>query len=177
MFLKFTIEKSKNKNVLKTNLLAKLKVSAAQYMPLFPEIENEIFPKKTPVNVYNLGDHAKLYCVEGVPVLVQLGYGEIFPHLKIAMNYPGLLRTVFIDEAAAKAVLRGADLMAKGAYGIDDSFKEGQIVQMVLVGEKVPLAISILLMNGAEILKRPAGACAQTLHTLKDGLWPLKTDH
>ena len=30
------------------------------------------------------------------------------------------------------------------------------------------------LRDGEEILKRPPGAAARTLHTLKDGLWPLK---
>ena len=174
MFLKFTLDKTKNRTVLKTALLAKLKTAAAKTMPLFPQISDTIFPKKVPVTVFNLPDHAKLYFVENSPALVELGYGEVFPHLKIAMNYPGLLRTVFVDETAAKAVLRGADLMAKGAYGVDETFKKNQIVQIVLVGQTVPLAISILMMDGEEILKRPNGAAAQTLHTLKDGLWPLK---
>ena len=174
MFLRFTLEKTKNRTQLKTGLVTKLKNQALKTMPLFNQIENEILPKKVPVTVFNLEGHCKLYFVENLPVLVELGYGQIFPHLKIAMSYPGLLRTIFVDELAAKAILRGADLMAVGAYGIDDSYKKDQIVQIVLVGEKIPLAISILLMDGEEILKRPPGSAAKTLHTLKDGLWPLK---
>ena len=174
MFLRFTLEKTKNRSQLKTGLVTKLKSQALKTMPLFNQIEHEILPKKTPVVVFNLEDHCKLYVVDNLPVLVELGYGQIFPHLRIAMNYPGLLRTIFVDETAARAILRGADLMAVGAYGVDESFKKDQIVQIVLVNEMVPLAISILLMDGEEILKRPPGAAARTLHTLKDGLWPLK---
>lgn len=171
MFKNFKTEKYKKKSILKNALVKKLVEAAKKQMPLFPEVADEIFPKKAPIVMVNLEGHEKFYTVNDKPVLVELGYGQVFPHLSIAMKYQGLLRTIIVDWEAGKALLRNADLMARGAFGVDEDFKKGQIVQIVLLGESTPLAIGILEMDGEEIMKKPDGIAVTLLHTIKDPFW------
>ncbi|EAY18091.1 putative domain 2 family protein [Trichomonas vaginalis G3] len=176
MFFRFKLEKAKNKKTLGSAMISKLREAASATMPLFPEIENDYLPKKAPVTVFGLQDHAKLYFVGNYPAVVELGHGEVFPHLRIAMENMGLLRTIVVDEPTARAVMRGADLMAPGVNGMDEDFHEGDIVQIVLMGESIPFAICQMQREGADILKNPKGKACKTLHTMKDDLFTLKLE-
>lgn len=176
MFFKFTLDKAKNRKNLSSTLTNRLKAAATKSMPLFRDVSNDILPKKIPVTIFNLQDHAKLYFVENKPVLVELGYGQVFPHLRVAIENQGLLRTIFVDEEATRTIMRGADLMAPGAFGVDESFHKDEIVQICLIGQNAPFAICILEMEGEEIMKHPEGVAGTTLHTVKDELWTLKMD-
>jgi hypothetical protein len=71
-------------------------------MPDFPEIEDGLFPRHKPVMSSALEDHVVVYAVDDIPVLVSLGTSEDFPHLQLAMEYPGLLEGAFADGGAAR---------------------------------------------------------------------------
>lgn len=171
MFAKWTVDKVKTRSNLKTALVTKIKAQAAKSMPHFPEIEDEIFPKKTPVIIHKLENHIEIYSINGIPQLVQLGDGTIFPYLKIAIEFPGLLRSVYCYDGAMLALFRGADLMARGTFGTDETFQVGEVVQIVLAEEEHPFGIGIMQMSGEEIAQRPDGAAVHVLHLLKDGLY------
>jgi predicted RNA-binding protein (TIGR00451 family) len=175
MFAKWTVDSVKRRANMRTGLVTKLKASAAQLMPRFPEIEDLIFPKKCPVIIHYLADHTCLYSVNGGPVLVELGDGLVFPFLKIAIEYPGLLRRVFCYDEAVVAVLRGASLMARGTWGTDATYHPGEIVELCLAGETVPFAVGVLEISGEEIAARPDGVAVSVLHVLRDGLWDAKS--
>lgn len=174
MFTKWNTSKVKNRANLKTSLVSKLKANAVKYIPRFGEIEDEIFPKKKPVIVHNLGDHCSMYSIDGHPLLVELGDGTIFPFLKIAIEYPCLVKSVYCYDEAMIALLRGAKLMARGTWGADATFRKGDVVQICLMGTKIPFAIGLMEMDGEEIALRHDGAAVNVLHMLKDGLWEAK---
>lgn len=171
MFTKWTTEKVKRRANLKTALVARLKTAVVKIIPRFAEIEDEVIPKKAPVIIHHLGNHCSLYSVLGKPVLVELGDGLIFPYLKLPIEYPGLLRSAYCYDEAAKALFRGASLMARGTWGTDETFEKGEIVQIAIVGETIPFAVGVMEMSGAEIEERPDGAAVSLLHILGDGLW------
>jgi predicted ribosome-associated RNA-binding protein Tma20 len=125
MFLRWTVDKVKRRANIKTSHVAKLRSSAIKFMPRFPEIESAILPKKTPVIIHHLANHDFLYSVNGNPILVELANGVVFPFLKVAISYPGLLPKVFCYDEAVLALLRGAALMARGVFGTDEATKLG----------------------------------------------------
>lgn len=162
---------AKKRSNMKTSMVSRLKQSAFTYIPRLEEIVDEIFPKKVPVVIHNLGDHVSLYSVNKAPILVECADGTIFPYLKLPIEWPKLLRSVFCAPVAVKAILRGANLMARGTFGADETFQKGEIVQIVLWGEKIPFAVGIMEMSGAEIAEGPDGAAVRVFHVLGDGLW------
>ena len=171
MFKKWKPENVKNHSVLKNSIVAKVKENSVARIPKISYIIDDLFPKKTQVFIYNLQDHVKFYVVDGKPILIELGYGEIFPFLYVSMQYPGLLRPVIVFDGALEAILRGADLMARGTFGVDETYQKGEVVQVVLEGEESPFAIGIMDMDGNGILARSDGVGVRIMHTIKDGLW------
>ena len=171
MFPKRNPDMAKKRSNMKTSLVARLKQNAFQYIPRLEEIADEVFPKKVPVVVHNLGSHNSLYSVNKVPVLIERADGVIFPYLKLAMEWPKLLRSVYCYEGAVKAILSGAKLMARGPFGTDETFEKGEVVQLVMVGAKEPFAIGVMEMSGTEIEGRPDGPSVSIFHALGDGLW------
>jgi PUA domain protein len=175
MFIRWSVDKVKRRANLKTSLLAKVKALALKSMPNFQDIVNEIFPRKTPVIVHHLEAHAAIYSVDGKPVLIDNGKDCVFPFLKIAIEYQGLLKSVYCYDEAVVALLRGAALMARGPWGTDDTFLSGDVVQICLVGTDIAFAIGIMMMSGEQISTRPDGVAVDVLHLLGDGLWVAKS--
>lgn len=171
MFAKLPADKLKKRANLKNQLVGKLKENAIKCMPPIKSIIDDLFPKKVPVIVYSLENHVKLYAVNDKPVFVELGTGEIFPMLKTAIAYPGLLPTIYVDEGAVRAVLRNADLMAPGIKGISQELEAGRIVQINLLDQSSPFAIGITTVSSEEWKANPSGIAIKTLHILRDGLY------
>ena len=175
MFAKWTPDKVKRRVNIKVSLVTKLKKAAAETMPRFPEIEDEVFPKKAPVVVHHLADRNMIYSISGQPILIELADGHIFPFLKIAIEYPGLLKSVYCHDEAVASLFRGSALMARGTWGTDETYQKGDIVQIRMVGEKYPFAVGLMEMSGTEIARRPDGPAVSVLHILRDGLWNAKS--
>lgn len=175
LFLKKWNQSSiKSKATIKVHLVQKLKSDACQSIPRFSEIENLIFPKKKPVMVYNVSEKGEIYVIDNMPILIRTNYGRIFPHLRVAIEYPRLLKSVFTASGALDALKRGAHLMIRGAWGIDQTYKKDEIVQIVLEGQKIPYAIGIMAISGPEVLQMGDGIAVYVIHILKDGLWEAK---
>ncbi|EAY07133.1 PUA domain containing protein [Trichomonas vaginalis G3] len=170
MFQKLPAEKLKKHTTLKSNLLTKLKNQAIKEMPLIEGIIDEIFPKKTPVIVYSIEQHLKLYAVDNKPVMVELGTGDVFPMLRTAIDYPGLLPVIYVDEGAVNALLRGADLMAPGIKLVPKEFEAGAIVQVNLLDCDHPFMIGQAQMSSAEA-KNAKGIAVKNLTILRDALY------
>lgn len=171
MFAKLPAEKLKKHTTLKSNLLTKLKQTAIKEMPMIEGIIDELFPKKTPVIVYSIEQHVKLYAVENKPVLVEIQNGEVFPMLRTAIEYPGLLPVIYVDEGAVKALLRGADLMAPGIKQIPKAFTAGQIVEVHLLDQDTPFMVGLAKVSSDEIKGGKTGIAVQNLTILRDALY------
>ena len=171
MFQKLGADKLKKHTTLKSNLLTKLKQAAIKEMPMIEGIIDELFPKKTPVIVYNIEKHVKLYAVDNKPVMVELNNGEVFPMLRTAIDYPGLLPVVYVDEGAVRALLRGADLMAPGVKQIPQAFQAGQIVEVHLLEQDTPFMVGLAKVSSDEIKEGKTGLAVQNLTILRDALY------
>ena len=172
MFAKLGPDRLKKRANLKNNLLQKLKNDTIESMPAFEGIWPQIFPKKSLVVVYRLEEHVSLYAVDEKPVLVQLNEGQVIPHLKIAMEYPGLLPCVYVDDGAVKALLRGADLMAPGIKKLGETpFEEKQVIEIRLLGTTVPFAIGIAKYGSEQITPDVKGLAITVCHIMRDALY------
>ena len=169
MFQKLGPEKLKKHTTLKSNLLTKLKQTAVKEMPMIAAIIDELFPKKTPVIVYNIEQHVKLYAVDNKPVMVEIHNGEVFPMLRTAIEYPGLLPVVYVDEGAVRALLRGADLMAPGIKQIPQSFQAGQIIEVHLLDQDTPFMVGLAKVSSDEI--KEGNAVLQRKWTCSPHAW------
>jgi PUA domain protein len=174
MFAKFGPAKLTRQATVNTGVLHRLKQQALRFMPRFSEIEAELFPRRTLVTVYHLEDHVELYTVEKRPVLVELGTREVIPHLQIAIERPGLLRSVYVDDGAVRALIRGAELMAPGIKNIPEPFDSDAVIEVRVLGSTVPFAIGITELAAAEIRPATKGTAIRIVHILKDGLWDLR---
>ncbi len=120
-------------------------------------------------------DGVEVYIVGGVPCAAKLG-GRIIPLLTCLLKrgsggYPALV----VDRGAARAVARGADLMAPGVVEVRGEFKRGDIVLIVDSETGVPVAVAEALEDSGEVRarveSRGRGKVAKTLHRPGDRLW------
>jgi PUA domain protein len=166
-------ERLKKKQTVPVSTVQKLKRSAAEYMPGIPSIQDSLFPKKKPLTSYSLEDRVVVYAVGDPPrpILIQFGNQQVIPHLRLAIDYPGLLRPVYVDDGAVRALLRGADLMAPGIKKAPEPFDAGSVLEVRLLDTNVPFAIGIAQIGSADITPSTKGEAIHIVHILKDGLW------
>jgi PUA domain protein len=171
---KLPADRLKRKQTAPNSTVQRIKRNATQAMPGFASIEDELFPRRKPVMSYTLEDHVILYAVDDIPLLVSLNTGEIFPHLRLAIEYPGLLQAVFVDDGAVRALLRQANLMAPGIKGKTAPFDSGAVVEIRLLGASTPFAIGVTQLSSDEITPDTKGVAIVVVHILRDGLWTLR---
>ena len=176
MFQKLNEEKLKKRTSLKNQLYQKLRESSIKSMPPIESIIEIIFPKKKPIIAYNLENHVKLYSCEGKACLVELGSGEVFPFIKLAIDYPGLLPCVYVDEGAVKPLLRGVDLMAPGIKSVPQEFEENTIIEIRLLQQSQPFAIGITSVSSKHLEQNKTGLAIRNLHYLRDGLYSISNE-
>jgi PUA domain protein len=175
MFQNWQQGQIKRSSSVKGSVVKKLKALAIKNMPRFEEIVDELLPGKVDLTIHHLDSHVALYSLHREPFLIETDKGLVFPYLKIAIEYPGLVRSVYCYDEAVVAVLRGASLMARGTWGTDETYKKGDVVQLCLAGQEIPFAIGIMEMSGEQIAERPDGPAVTVLHLLGDGLWRTET--
>lgn len=152
----------------------KLKKDALYRIPLLAEIENEIFPNKTPVSSQKVDNHLIVYSVNDKPILFSLPTQQICPHLMLVLQYPDLLPAVYVDEGAVKAVLKkdgATKLMAPGIKQAPQDFEVGDIVAVRLLEHEEAFAIGIAMQSSKDIRAHPKDCAIEIKHVLKDALW------
>jgi PUA domain protein len=170
---KLPAERLRKKQTVSGSTVQKLKKAAADYMPAFVELEDILIPKKKPLTSYTLEDRVVLYASGDPPrpILAQFGNQQVIPHLKLAIEYPGLLRPVYVDDGAVRALLRGADLMAPGIKQQSEPFPAGSVIEIRLLDTTVPFAIGIARIASEDITPATKGEAIHVVHILRDGLW------
>jgi PUA domain protein len=97
--------------------------------------------------------------------------GKIVPSLKLLLDGKGFLKRVSIDMGAVKFIVSGADVMRPGIVEIDDSISKDEIIVIVDVNNKKPLALGKALLNGAEMKSISSGKAIKNLHYVGDEIW------
>lgn len=87
------------------------------------------------------------------------------------LKYRPEARAVTVDMGAVPYVTNGADVMGPGIVEADENIKEGDLVWIRDVKNKVPLAIGVALRDAAALTAKEKGKAIKTLHNVGDKLW------
>jgi PUA domain protein len=122
-------------------------------------------------------DDVTLYILDRRVAFFRRG-GRLLPSLTFLLDYGySWLPQVYVDRGAAKAMVRGADLMAPGVRSINGDFNVGSIVVIVDEESKAPIAIGEALLDSrgvSELVARSAkGKVFKNLHHVGDRIWSM----
>jgi len=112
---------------------------------------------------------AKVYYLEGVPVLVGLPDGKLVPFLTAVERFNLPLPKVVVDIGAVKPIASGADVMGPGVKEVEGSFREGDLVAVVDERLRAVIAVGIALRPSGEARER--GKTIKNIHHAGDALW------
>lgn len=118
----------------------------------------------------------EIYIVDGRPAFAKIS-GEIVPLLSFLLSSRIATRapTIYVDRGAAKALSRGADLMAPGVRRVEGDFEAGAIVVVADDETKAPIMVGKALVSSEELRKavetRAKGKVVASLHHVGDEIW------
>lgn len=87
------------------------------------------------------------------------------------LKYRPEARYVTVDMGAVPYVTNGADVMGPGIVEADPEVKEGDLVWIRDVKNKVPLAIGVALRDAQSLAAKEKGKAIKTIHNVGDKLW------
>ena len=96
---------------------------------------------------------------------------SVYPSLKLALKQDTLLKKITVDMGAVKFVVNGADIMRPGIVEIEGDIISDEIVVIVDVNNKKPLAIGQSMFSSLEMEKVESGKTIKSLHFIDDEIW------
>lgn len=97
--------------------------------------------------------------------------GKLVPTLHYVMEHPVLLKKITVDMGAVRFVVGGADIMRPGIVAIENEISVGDLVVVVDVQHKKPLAVGIALFGSAEMQAMTSGKVIKNIHYVGDDVW------
>ncbi|MBU0757048.1 MAG: RNA-binding protein [Nanoarchaeota archaeon] len=94
----------------------------------------------------------------------------LIPTLK-AIVKNNFLKKITVDMGAVKFVVKGADIMRPGVVDVDEGIEINDIVSIVDINNKKPLAVGKALLSGEDILALEKGIVVKNLHQVGDAIW------
>lgn len=98
---------------------------------------------------------------------------QLVPTLKLLLqnkNFLDNMKKVVIDMGAVRFLAKGADLMRPGIVSLDD-FDKNEVVAIVDMEHKSPIALGLTLASSEDILKTDSGKVIRTIHYVGDDIW------
>lgn len=112
--------------------------------------------------------------VDGEPYIIIID-NKPYPTLKAILANDDLEnKTVVVDMGAVRFVTNGADIMSPGIVDADGDIVKGDVVVIVDVNNKKPLAIGESLISGPEMVESSKGKAVESLHYVGDDIWNLE---
>jgi PUA domain protein len=127
------------------------------------------FGKKDLVEILDDGDHR--YINYGNEVVFFYLNEELLPSLRLILSGKTRLKKIIVDMGAVKFVVNGADIMRPGIVEIDECIEEGDIIQIVDVNNRKPLAIGEALFNAEKMNAMKEGKVIKNMHYIGDEIW------
>ncbi len=81
------------------------------------------------------------------------------------------IKKVTVDMGAVKFVVSGADIMRPGIINFDDGIAKDEVVLVVDVTHKKPLAVGIMMFYGEEAKAIQSGKVVKNVHWVGDKIW------
>jgi len=156
MFKRFNAEEtvSSHSNI-KSSVQRGIKAKLVELYPRLASIIDELLPKKPPATVARCPDHVQVICRDHKPLFFSDRDQNIYPHLRILLKYPGMMRIVRVDRGAIPFVLDGANIMCPGLTSaggeLPDGLEVDDIVAVHAEGKEHPLAIGKMLLSSEEM--------------------------
>ncbi len=101
---------------------------------------------------------------------------KLIPGLRLLLANPqinSLMKKVVVDMGAVKFVVNGADIMRPGIVELD-SFLVNDILLIIDVDKKRPLAVGLALFNSDEMREKTKGKVIKNIHFIGDKLWDFR---
>ncbi len=95
----------------------------------------------------------------------------IYPSLKLILKQDVLLKKVVVDMGAVKFVVNGADIMRPGIEDIEEGIEKDEIIVIVDVNNKKPLAIGKSLFGSEEMRSVEGGKVIKSIHYVGDDIF------
>lgn len=96
---------------------------------------------------------------------------KLIPHLKLLQAHPNLLKKIVVDMGAVKFMVSGADVMRPGIIDIEAGISKDDLVVVVDVTNRKPLAVGIALFNSEEMQAMTSGKVIKNIHYVGDEIW------
>ncbi len=95
----------------------------------------------------------------------------IYPSLKLILKQDVLLKKVVVDMGAVKFVVNGADIMRPRIEDIEEGIEKDEIIVIVDVNNKKPLAIGKSLFGSEEMRSVEGGKVIKSIHYVGDDIF------
>ncbi len=95
---------------------------------------------------------------------------RLIPTLKLILEN-NFLKKITIDMGAVRFIASGADVMRPGIVEIEENILKDEIVSIIDINNKKPIAIGISIFNSEEIKKLSQGKVIKTIHYVSDKIF------
>ncbi len=130
-------------------------------VPVFTEKDAVDLAESTDFDLIFVNNDILGLVYEGAPFLTVRGI----------LKYRPEKYAVTVDMGAVPFVTNGADVMGPGIVDADPEIKEGDLVWIRDIKNKVPLAVGVALRDGKGLAAKEKGKAIKTLHNVGDKLW------
>lgn len=137
---------------------------------LFQEYGIEPFHKKSMVKMVDGDDYSYIKVDDSVEFFYI--EEELFPTLKNLLR-DNFLKKITVDMGAVKFVASGADIMRPGIVDIEEGINKDEVVSIIDINNKKPLAIGKVMYDTADMRELKEGKCIQNIHYVGDKIWKL----
>ncbi|KAF8423350.1 hypothetical protein EV426DRAFT_633196 [Tirmania nivea] len=168
-----------SKTKVKQSVQRSLRAKLVEQFPLLEPYIDEVFPKKSDLELIKAPEKVSLYAVDGEIIFFQ-HHDTIYPHLKLVHKFPQAFPTVQVDRGAIRFILSGAQLMCPGLTSPgarlpppEDAIPAEKVVAINAEGKEHACMVGKLKMGTEEIKRINKGVGVETVHYLGDGLWDL----
>lgn len=136
---------------------------------LFEIFGVETFGDKDAVDMAESSEYNLIFVNNDILGLVY--EGKPFLTVRGLLKYKPEARAVTVDMGAVPYVTNGADIMGPGIVDADPNIKEGDLVWIRDIKNKVPLAVGMSLRSGNSLKSKEKGKAIKAIHNVGDKLW------
>lgn len=151
--------------------VSRIRSQAQRSMVRFSAVESRIFKKKVQVTTYKEEDRVEIYCIADIPTLIKSATGEVGLPVALALMYNNLLKSIYVDDGAVRAILNGADLKVPGIKRYSEEFAAGECLQLCLLDSDIPFATGIAVVGSKDCVPGRKGDGVKVISVLRDRLW------
>ena len=136
---------------------------------LFEIFGVETFGDKDAVDMAESSEYNLIFVNNDILGLVY--EGKPFLTVRGLLKYKPEARAVTVDMGAVPYVTNGADIMGPGIVDADPNVKEGDLVWIRDIKNRVPLAVGMALRSGNSLKSKEKGKAIKAVHNVGDKLW------